>query len=313
MNKILRLFEFIKYYIFTIFSNIDPSKNIKFVLFIFLKSAYYNLKYSFKNIFKPSNNIKFNFSRGNYWDRCANHLNFTSKYYDTNQIHKAPVVSITTWYNSPFNKNLKDNYFLNEKINKFSKILTDTFDDINYSDTLYWYGQFYHSLISDIISEKQKEYVNNCHVLEIGPGLGLNSLFYSDFNSRDIYYYDLYSMTLLQKRIENLLNKNNKINKIIYHDKVKSLEQDLISKDYYIISRYAFSEFPLNLRNEFEKIIKNSKFSLFLSNTEFENIKNENYFQSLAKNINKNLTIKNFYYPEQDPFTKKHNFYILHD
>ena len=87
MNKILRLFEFIKYYIFTIFSNIDPSKNIKFVLFIFLKSAYYNLKYSFKNIFKPSNNIKFNFSRGNYWDRCANHLNFTSKYYDTNQIH----------------------------------------------------------------------------------------------------------------------------------------------------------------------------------------------------------------------------------
>ena len=87
----------------------------------------------------------------------------------------------------------------------------------------------------------------------------------------------------------------------------------MLSKNYYIVSRYAFSEFPLNLRNEFEKIIKNSKFALFLSNVEFEKIKNVNYFQDLAKKINKKLTIKNFIYPEQDIFTKKHNFFILHD
>ena len=46
-------------------------------------------------------------------------------------------------------------------------------------------------------------------------------------------------MILLQK-IENLLNKNNKINKTIYYDQVKLLENDLLSKNYYIVSRYAY-------------------------------------------------------------------------
>ena len=44
-------------------------------------------------------------------------------------------------------------------------------------------------------------------------------------------------MILLQKELK-ILNKNNKINKTIYYDQVKFLENDLLSKNYYI-SRYA--------------------------------------------------------------------------
>ena len=67
------------------------------------------------------------------------------------------------------------------------------------------------------------------------------------------------------------------------------------------------------MRDKFENLIRKSRLSIFLSNVEFENVKNEKYFQDLAKKIEKNLVVKDYYYPEQDKFTKKHKYFILND
>ena len=314
MDKIFKLFEFFRLYFFTIFSNISPNRNIKSYVIIFLKSAFYNLKYSYKNIFEPSNDIKFKFSKGSYWSRCINHLNFIEKYFDTHQIYKAPVLQLTVQnFSSRFNKKLENNFFSNNRLIDYSKFLSNIFSNVNNKSMLYWFGSFYYTFTSDTISNNDKEFIKNSHVLEIGPGLGLNSLFYSDFNSKQIFYFDLSAMLRIQKKIEKKIKKTHNLNEIIYIDNVAELEKALEHKEYYIVSRYAFSEFPINLRDKFENLIKKSRLSIFLSNVEFENVKNEKYFQDLAKKIEKNLVVKDYYYPEQDRFTKKHKYFILND
>ena len=312
MNEFFfKIYNYFKLYLFTIFSNISPNRNIKSYFIIFLKSAFYNLKYSFKNILKPSNDINFKFTKGKYWDRCTNHLNFIDKYVDINQICNVPVLQMTVAsFSLGLNKTLENNFFSNNKLIEYSKVISNIFNTVNYKNILYWFGTIYYIFTSDIISKTDKEFIKNSHVLEIGPGLGLNSLIYSDLNPKEIFYFDLTAMLRIQKKIEIKIKKNNYLNEIIYVDE---LERALLSRDYYIFSRYAFSEFPINLRNKFEDIIKNSKFSLFISNLKFENIDNEIYFKNLAEKLNKNLTIKEYYYPEQDNYTKKHKYFILND
>lgn len=311
---IKKLFVYIKYFFFTLGSNISPNKNIKYYIFILLKSSFTNIKYSYKNIFNPLNDIKFEFSKGSYWDRCVNHLNFVGKYFNTSQIHNAVVLQMTVHaLATKSNKNLTDKYFTNNNLNNYSNFLSNIFENINDKKMLFWYGSFYHTFVSDVLSLDQKRCTENSHVLEIGPGLGLNSLIYSDFNSKEIYYFDLSSMILIQKNIEQKIKTLKKINEIIYNDDATILEKSLSTKDFYIISRYAFSEFPLNIRSKFEKLIKMSKFSLFLSNEIFENVDNKKYFKDLTNKIGKKLLIKDYYYPEQDRFTKKHKYFIIYD
>ena len=316
MNNCTKLFEYIKYYFFTLLSNVSPNDNIKSYFVIFYKSAYKNIKYSYKNIFKSFNNKKFKFSKGNYWDRCINHLNFIGKYYHIDEIHKSPLINLTVInfnYKNRVPTDLKNIFFNNERLNYHSKIISEKFSGVKFNNILQWYGAYHYTLSKNILSKKQMDITKNCNVLEIGPGLGLNSLIYSDINSKEIFFYDLEEMKEIQKKIENSFRKSCSINKIRYFDNIVRLKESLIAKDYYIVSCYAFSEFPEYLRNKFQKLIQNSKFSIFLSNEKFENVINHNYFYNLAKNINKNIKVKKFNYPSQDGFTKKHKYFIIGD
>ena len=85
----------------------------------------------------------------------------------------------------------------------------------------------------------------------------------------------------------------------------------MVSKDYTVFSSYAFSEFPITIRKKFEELIKKSKLSIFLSNNKFENVDNNEYFSKVSERLQKNLVIKNFEYPSQDGYTKKHKYFIL--
>jgi hypothetical protein len=73
-----------------------------------------------------------------------------------------------------------------------------------------------------------------------------------------------------------------------------------------------FSEFDIEDRTIFSEIIENSKFSIFLANSKFENVNNYDYFNNLSKKIKKNLLIVPFVKKYQENFTKNHNYYILY-
>lgn len=313
-NFLLKIYNYLRLYLFTIFSNISPNKKLKSNLIIFFKSAFLNILYSYKNIFINIPNKKFFFTHGNYWQRCINHLNFVGIYYDDDKLHKSPVINLTIInfnYKNRTSHDLRDAFFKNEKLNYFSKIIYKLFTNSNYNNILQWFGAYFYTFSNKTLSENQLKKLNNSFILEIGPGLGLNSLIYSEINKNEIFFYDLEQMSEIQKKIENSLRKKFQINKIKYFTDVDNLEAKLINKEYVIFSSYAFSEFPIKLREKFDNVIKNSKLSIFLSNAKFENIENKIYFLSLANKLKKNLEIKKFVYPSQDGYTKNHNYFIL--
>lgn len=310
-----KIYNYFRLYLFTIFSDISPNNTtLKTNLIIFFKAAFLNFFYSYKNIFKNLPDKRFSFSHGNYWQRCINHLNFVNLYYDNNKLHKSPILNLTVInfnYKNRTSNNLKDAFFKNEKLNYFTKIIFNLFSNSNYNNILQWFGAYYYTFSNKILSENQLNKINNSLILEIGPGLGLNSLIYSEKNKHEIFFYDLEQMSEIQKKVENSLRKNCQINKIKYFSDVNNLEAQLINKDYVIYSSYAFTEFPIKLREKFNDILKNSKLSIFLSSEIFENVENKTYFISLANRLKKRLEIKKFVYPSQDFYTKKHNYFIL--
>ena len=309
-----KIYIYFRLYLFTIFSNISPNNKLKSNLIIFFKSAILNLLYSYKNIFRNLPDKKFLFTRGSYWQRCINHLNFVSLYYDNDKIHKSPVINLTVInfnYKNRTSHDLRDTFFKNEKLNYFSKIIYKLFTDSNYNNILQWFGAYYYTFSNKLLSKNQLKKISNSLILEIGPGLGLNSLIYSEINKKEIFFYDLEQMSEIQKKVENSLRKNYQINKIKYFSNVDNLDAKLINKEYVIFSSYAFSEFPIKLREKFYDVIKHSKLSIFLSNEKFEKVENKKYFLSLTNRLKKNLEIKKFVYPSQDGFTKNHNYFIL--
>ena len=66
------------------------------------------------------------------------------------------------------------------------------------------------------------------------------------------------------------------------------------------------------IRIRTEKVIENARFSLFLSNPNFEDVSNHVFFNDLSKKINKRLLVIPFEKNNQLSFTKAHNYYILY-
>jgi hypothetical protein len=152
--------------------------------------------------------------------------------------------------------------------------------------------------------------MKNLSVLEIGPGVGFNSLIYESFIKKEIYFYDFEEMIDIQKNIlQNFSNLKNKIN---FFSNIDLLKKKIKNDNYFITSYWAFSEFDIEDRSNFSEIIEKSKFSIFLSNSKFEKINNHDYFNNLSKKINKKLLIFPFEKKYQENFTKSHNYYILY-
>ena len=75
-----------------------------------------------------------------------------------------------------------------------------------------------------------------------------------------------------------LINSLSELKKIIYTYKKKKM---------LFIANWSLSETPLKFRNNFFKLIKNSKFILISFQENFENIDNLKYFLKLKKNLKK--------------------------
>ena len=210
MNNVLKIFQYLRLYLFTILSNISPNRNIKSFIIIFFKSAFFNLKYSYRNIFKPANNIVFEFSKGNYWDRCINHLNFVGKYFNVNQIHKATVLELTVQsFTSKYDKSLNNDFFNNKNLINYSKYLFKLFNDTKYNKMLYWYGSFYHTFISNILSSNELEIITK---------------YLANFEKIVVLIDDI---RLFQGKFQNYPNKNTLVNWCKENDFLWEIEQDI--------------------------------------------------------------------------------------
>jgi len=303
---------YFKYLIKTILSNISPNKSIFNVVVVCIRTFLLNLKYSFKNFYKlPSKIYSDDISKSSFWTNALTHLRFVNYFYDRKNILKAPIIKIVA---GGFLRDLSNIDYKNQNIDiitdKAANKIIKEFNYLNYNSVYDWLDTYNQSLKNEKITFESYKNIKDLSVLEIGPGIGFNSLIYESFTSKDIYFYDFKEFLDIQKKI--LKNFDNLLDKVNFFSDIDLLKEKLKDKDYFVTSYWAFSEFNMEDRKMFYKVIENASFSLFLSNPNFEDVSNHVFFNDLSKKINKKLLVIPFEKKNQPGFTKAHNYYILY-
>jgi hypothetical protein len=294
----------------TLLSNISTNKSIFRIAKFGLKVFFINLKYSIKNFNKVPIKTYGNNPKSFFWKNALIHLRFINYFYERQYILKAPIIKIVA---GGFLRDVNANYDtqdLNNEIKMISQKIIGEFKFLNFYSVYNFLETYFQSLNNGLVLFNDYKNMKNLSVLEIGSGVGFNSLIYESFIKKQIYFYDFEEMIDIQKNIlQNFSNLKNKIN---FFSNIDLLKKKIKNDNYFITSYWAFSEFDIEDRSNFSEIIEKSKFSIFLSNSKFEKINNHDYFNNLSKKINKKLLIFPFEKKYQENFTKSHNYYILY-
>jgi hypothetical protein len=144
--------------------------------------------------------------------------------------------------------------------------------------------------------------------VELGAGTGLFSHSFRNANEKDVVVFDLPAVLHLQSIVKDELNKRC-VNKSELHQtsSVQELKSIVSGEKYSLLSFWAFTEFPQELRDSFISLIANSEFSLFASNQKFEGVSNKSYFEDIVARIPN----KRAYFMPIDWIPLKDHFYIL--
>ncbi len=152
-------------------------------------------------------------------------------------------------------------------------------------------------------------------VTEIGGGYGCMADVFIKLNKNIKFtIYDMYEVNLLQYYYLKMNKHNPKLNSI--HGKLKLLNNlnDLnkLKNNNLTIANWSLSEFPINFRKKFLRIIKNSKYNIISFQRNFEKIDNFHFFKKeikkLGSNYKSNIDTFDHY---NNSFLNKNKHYIL--
>lgn len=138
--------------------------------------------------------------------------------------------------------------------------------------------------------------INN--VIEIGGGYGCMADIYKKINKNVSYtIYDMFEANLLQFYYLKMNNYNPVINKISNGLCLTSNLNLLYKiskkyKNYLLIANWSLSEFPLNLRKKFFKLIEKSEITVISFQEKFENINNIDFFKKFLGELNLKFDFK---------------------
>jgi hypothetical protein len=308
----MSLFYYFKNLLKTFSSNISPNNSYLKDLIFNANTNFRNIKFSIKNCFNKPGEFKNINIYSRYWNNAIVHLRFALNYYEPIDLVNSPIIRATACGFGKKNNDLREEEMVKKKfLYKITKEICKKFKKIDFSSLFNWLDVYFGSLDSGVIGKDLSSKIKELSVLEIGAGLGMNAYLWPYYTKNTYHIYDLYEMNCLQKKIHSIFANNLKTNKINYTSDIEILKNKLKNK-YFIVSYWAFSEFPMQTRKLFEDIIEKSKFSIFLANENFENVSNHAYFKNLSTNLNRYLKIVPYIHRNQPEFTKKHKFFIIY-
>ena len=253
-----------------------------------------NLYYALKNInndekkLKQSDNSKIT----EMWSKYNSYIEFQQKYYSKKDYLFGPAIKAVT---GGFHKKIKNRLKYNIKNNNQKNIVKNICLKLEASFSSISYDQWYDNLsinfaFLDYFRENKTDLyskIKNINVVEFGPGTGIDSLLYQSISNQSCALYDLPQMQNIQKFLhkEYFADDIKKLNNFHYFSDLNELEKFLSGRKFCFISKWAFSETSMPLRLDFEKLLKQSEFALFVSNTFMSGVDNEKYFYDLSKRM----------------------------
>lgn len=301
---------------------LPPSFDKKHVIVNFL--IFYTL--SFPSCLKPiTNNTALTDQnakiKSDVWKSFNHIISMYVKYISTKFLTKTYVIRgvATGWHSKSYINFLKENFTQEHKsiipsetiniIDRTSRALTNHFDDMDYDAVNRWLLTYQYGLNKFYKNQTElADKLQNIRVIELGAGIGANIAVHAALSKTGVAIYDIPPMLEIQKRILGEIGKDVDMSEIQYFSDPDKLIEHAKKQPYILISYWAFTEFPLELRKKLEPLIQDSELSFFTCNSIFEEIDNLEYFSELKNRLN-NKTITNALI-DWNPY-KKHSYVMI--
>ncbi len=255
-------------------------------------------------------------NKKNIWSDYSKHFNYVSEYYPAKNIMKAPIVQKTMFDKNARLQKIKSKKLLHTIIDISNEIESSFF--ISKTKIKAWLSIF-GSIIEecDVLEPDFEKFLKSRYLIEFGPGLGFNAEIYSRTYKTKAIFFDLSEITDLRSIVFEEFKKASK-NQILLkpeeYTEINSIFKRVSKlKEYSFFSSWAFTESPLNIRNQFFDIIDKSIMTIIVSNPKFENIDNFEYLSNLALKLNNHQHVySNLGFLEKVPkYLQKHHLHLF--
>lgn len=148
--------------------------------------------------------------------------------------------------------------------------------------------------------------------LEIGPGIGAGMVLAARLSGCRSYSYDMPEMRTVQRVVHDFYCSAHDLprDRLEYLVSVEEVVKR-IETPYSVLSFWAFSEMPVELRDQFGGVIEKSRFALFAANAVFEGVDNEAYFAGLAQKIGRRHEVATLPLAQLPAYMQKHRLHLI--
>lgn len=163
----------------------------------------------------------------------------------------------------------------------------------------------FHAFAENVTEEELRTAVP----VELGAGTGLSGLILGGITQHDrLVIFDLPAAHRLQESVYRTVARSGlPVPRVERATTPQQVASYLDGAPYYVVSNWAFTEFPVALRQEFEPLLQRSRFAVFSSNSRFAEINNRTYFTQLSQR----LTGRSFHYRDLEWHFLKGHFALL--
>ncbi len=299
-------------------SSFDKKRVIANFLILYMRSLPKRLGNKFEKNKAENINVKI---ESDVWKSFNHIISMYVKYISTKFLTQTFIIRgvATGWHSKSYIDFLKNSFTqkhieiipeeIQSTVNQVSKSISTNFEDMDYEIVNRWLLTYQYGL-SKFTDNNAKliETLNNTHIIELGAGTGANIAVHAALSEKGVSIFDIPPMLEIQKRILNEISKDVNLSEIEYYSDTKILMEDAKQKPYIIVSYWAFTEFPIELRKTLEPLIQGSEFAFFACNSVFEGIDNLEYFNELSQRLeNKTITSEII---DWNPY-KKHSYVMI--
>lgn len=208
----------------------------------------------------------------------------------------------TSWHSQEYIDHLNENFTQNniekidpsliQSVEKTANVLAQEFVGLDYAVVKHWLLTYQFGL-SELYDDKQslQKKLEDCLVIEIGPGTGSNAAVHASISKKGVYLFDIPPMLEIQKLTIDRLRKKLEMSDVSYFHDPEELIRAAKGLPYIVVSYWAFTEFSQGLRSTLEPLLEGAEFSFFACNSKFEETQNSEYFSDLGSRLD-NKTIK---------------------
>lgn len=209
----------------------------------------------------------------------------------------------TGWYDQKYITKVKGNFTEDvagaispgciQAVEKVSYAFSNSFKGVPQDAVFHWL-RTYQFGFTEFISDPAalSDFLENTVIVELGAGVGANTAVHASLSKEGVFVFDIPPMLKLQKQTIGRVAESLQMSDVRFFSDPEVLMRSVEGKRYIVISYWAFTEFPISLRDTLKPLIKDSEATFIASNSVFEGTDNKDFLEAYASELQRKLDTK---------------------